>query len=390
MATTDTPPDSPSKTPERSPPPRSPDPDWAQVFLSAAAAASLEANGNGNSSTKAKARAAETAVDDTEDLFDDDVVEEKRKTGGYTRRRQSNHRSGRNGAAASRKFAKVEAVLPFSFHPNIQPLTISDLDSCVALEEAAFADPAHRCTREKVRCFLSRTVSARPLFFSSCYLKCCSPVCIRHRDIPRCFRHLLILPHDYDSTNVARIFEYRLTTCPELCLGLFCTVVPSEIKDTDFEISTLPTAHPVETGRADGAKSVLLAHIVSTRSNDMVVTDAAMDYPRDFRTLKGRNDTGLGHQANGKTVCLHSVAVHPKVQGCGLGKLIMKAYLQQQKGSAAAQRCALICQEHLVKYYERFHFEHLGLSLATFGGGGWHDMLVAVHNIPPYSTKPPR
>ncbi|XXG99192.1 hypothetical protein Hte_005527 [Hypoxylon texense] len=338
MATTDTPEASPPKTPESSPsPPKSSGKDWAQILLSRLDAINGSLNLSASAKTKGKKgkkeeQDPETAVDDTEDLFDDDVVEEKRKTGGYIRRRLSNNlRSGRHGGnadaeTAPRKFAKVEAVLPFAFHPNVQPLTISDLESCVALENAAFPDPEHRCTREK--------------------------------------------------------FEYRLRTCPELCLGLFCTVVPSEIKDTGFEIETLPTAHPVETNRADGAKSVLLAHIVATRSNDEVVTDAAMDYPRDFRTRKGRNDTGLGHQADGKTVCLHSVAVHPKLHGRGLGKLIMKAYLQQQKGSAAAERCALICQNYLVRYYERFGFEHRGPSQSAFGGGGWHDMVIDVEDMP--------
>ena len=35
-------------------------------------------------------------------------------------------------------------------HPYIQTLTITDVESCVKLEEAAFP-PNERCTREKVR-----------------------------------------------------------------------------------------------------------------------------------------------------------------------------------------------------------------------------------------------
>ncbi|KAI6087999.1 hypothetical protein F4821DRAFT_235012 [Hypoxylon rubiginosum] len=326
--------DSPSKTPEGSPPPRSPEATTPYIELSFDDDNEVlyKPYGNGNGGlakpdpAQQQQQAAETAVDDTEDLFDDQAVEEKRKNLGYTtRRRQSNNRPGRRAAAAPHKFTKVEAVLPFRFHPNIRPLTIADLESCVALEDAAFADPEHRCTREK--------------------------------------------------------FEYRLTTCPEMSLGLFCTVEPSEVKDMDFELVTLPTALPVETGRE--AKSVLLAHIVSTRSEGLSVTDEAMDYPRDFRTRKGRNDTPLGHQANGDTICMHSVAVHPGLQGCGLGNLIMKAYLQQQKSSSSASRCALICQDYLIPYYERFHFEHYGPSEATFGGGGWHDMSVLLRDIMP-------
>lgn len=39
---------------------------------------------------------------------------------------------------------------PTNLHPYTRPLTISDLDSCVALENAAFTNPEERATREKV------------------------------------------------------------------------------------------------------------------------------------------------------------------------------------------------------------------------------------------------
>jgi hypothetical protein len=36
-----------------------------------------------------------------------------------------------------------------NLHPYTRPLTISDLDSCVALETVAFTNPEERATREK-------------------------------------------------------------------------------------------------------------------------------------------------------------------------------------------------------------------------------------------------
>ena len=39
---------------------------------------------------------------------------------------------------------------PTNLHPYTRPLTISDLESVVALENAAFPDPNERATREKV------------------------------------------------------------------------------------------------------------------------------------------------------------------------------------------------------------------------------------------------
>src|SRR3954469_13810919 len=39
---------------------------------------------------------------------------------------------------------------PTNLHPYTRPLTISDLESVVALENAAFTNPEERATREKV------------------------------------------------------------------------------------------------------------------------------------------------------------------------------------------------------------------------------------------------
>lgn len=37
-----------------------------------------------------------------------------------------------------------------NLHPYTRPLTVSDVDSCAALENAAFTDPSERATPEKV------------------------------------------------------------------------------------------------------------------------------------------------------------------------------------------------------------------------------------------------
>ncbi|KAJ9165329.1 Acyl-CoA N-acyltransferase [Coniochaeta hoffmannii] len=243
------------------------------------------------------------AIDDVEELDGDFVKLQKT-------------RSQKRRAAKNISETRINKVLPFAFSPNIRPLCVSDIESVVALENAAFHDPQHRATREK--------------------------------------------------------FEYRLTTCPELGLGLFCTVVPDQLKGWDIE--TLPAAKRVETDRADGAVSVLLAHIVSTRCCGHVVADADMDYPKDWRSLGGKC-TQVGHQEQGRTIALHSLAVSPKVQGCGIGQIIVKSYLQQMNNSGLADRVSLICQDYLVSYYERFGFTNKGPSDAQYGGGGWHNMV---------------
>lgn len=80
---------------------------------------------------------SDDAIDDTEDL-PDDFVNAQKSISCERRHRQSGRTQG------------IQALLPFPFSPLIRPLTISDLESCVALENAAFAKPAFRCSRDKV------------------------------------------------------------------------------------------------------------------------------------------------------------------------------------------------------------------------------------------------
>ncbi|KAK4126326.1 acyl-CoA N-acyltransferase [Parathielavia appendiculata] len=234
--------------------------------------------------------------------------------------------SQKRRAAKDSPESRLQKALPFitTFSPNIRPLSISDLPSCIALERAAFPKPEHQASPEK--------------------------------------------------------FEYRLTVAPELSLGVFLTVVPEQAKQLSIE--TLPTAKPVETGRADGAVSVLLAHILSTRCRGDVVTDADMAYPKDWHTRGGRAAEDAGHQEDGRTVGLHSLAVLPRLHRCGIGQMIVRAFLDQMKNSGLVDRVALLCQDHLVSYYERSGFKHLGESKAQFGGGGWHDMVGILSSAP--------
>lgn len=151
-------------------------------------------------------------------------------------------------------------------------------------------------------------------------------------------------PFQTDRSLTRSQLEYRLSVCPELSLGVFCTVIPSFAEKHEFEISTLPVANAVEGGRDDGAVSVLLAHIIATKFEATSVSDKDMEYPCDFKTVK-TSTSDVGHVDAGRTVALHSIAVHPKLHGCGLGKLIMKAYMQQVKNSGIADRISLLAQE---------------------------------------------
>lgn len=104
--------------------------------------------------TEHPAAASDSAVDDSDEADGDYVMLQKSLS--------------QKKRAAKEGDSRLQKVLPFQFLPNIRPLTISDLDSCIALENAAFPDPEHRATPEKVRAssfpgISSRAASSLPL-----------------------------------------------------------------------------------------------------------------------------------------------------------------------------------------------------------------------------------
>lgn len=137
-------------------------------------------------------------------------------------------------------------------------------------------------------------------------------------------------------------FAYRLTTCGGISLGLFTTVNPNT-RDSR-RIDTFDTSELVETDRKNGARHCLVAHIVATKSTSDVVTDEAMDYPKDWNS-ESRSHSTLGHREEGRTICLHSLAVLPDFQGMKVGSTLLKGYCQRIQESGIADRIALIAHD---------------------------------------------
>ncbi|KAK5167185.1 uncharacterized protein LTR77_007916 [Saxophila tyrrhenica] len=159
-------------------------------------------------------------------------------------------------------------------------------------------------------------------------------------------------------------FQYRLQTCGSLCMGLYTS------SSNPSSIPTASTATPVYSG-APSRKAVLLAHIVATKSTHPTVTDADMSIPATYPA----SFSGVGHNEAGRTVCIQSLAVLPQYQRRGLGTTLMKAYLQRMESHAIGDRVALLAHEGMVGFYEGLGFVRQGESEASFGGGGWVDMV---------------
>ncbi|KAL6717208.1 hypothetical protein ACLMJK_005123 [Lecanora helva] len=214
-----------------------------------------------------------------------------------------------------RPFGRAKANDYDDLHPYVQTLSVSNLESCIALENAIFPEQ-ERCSPEK--------------------------------------------------------FRYRLTVCPELCFGLFSTTTSPPSSTT---IPTYATAHPPDSAYPS-KRAVLIAMIIATKTNAPGVTDESMEYPPDYRTTpaSASGDT-RGHQEQGRTIGIHSVGVLPAYQRRGLAKTMMKSYQQRMETSGIADRIALLAHSHLVKMYEGMGFVDKGESKVKFGGGGWTDLI---------------
>ncbi|KAI5296611.1 hypothetical protein KEM52_005908 [Ascosphaera acerosa] len=159
--------------------------------------------------------------------------------------------------------------------------------------------------------------------------------------------------------------RYRLTVCPELTLGVF-TIPPRG----EWPNGVAPE-HPT-----------LVAHLIASRTASKVVTDASMEVPKNWETEKtSRTQPGVGHDDEGQTLAIHSLAVLPEHQGKRIGPMLLKSWLQRIKDAAIAQRVALLAHDHLIPFYESFGFRNLGPSDCKFGGGGWHDMVLEFSEV---------
>jgi GNAT superfamily N-acetyltransferase len=120
---------------------------------------------------------------------------------------------------------------------------------------------------------------------------------------------------------------------------------------------------------------VLLGHVISTKAIAPVVTDDAMDYPKDWKS-KYQLSPRVGHTEDGRTICLHSLCVHPDFSRKGLGTILLQSYVQRIRDSGVASRIALICRDRYIPFYERAGFKKMGPSKCQYGGGNWVDMVL--------------
>ncbi|WP_311408684.1 GNAT family N-acetyltransferase [Liquorilactobacillus uvarum] len=118
--------------------------------------------------------------------------------------------------------------------------------------------------------------------------------------------------------------------------------------------------------------SFLIAH--SKESNDVVgfIVGPAINerYLKDeFYEKVVTNDANAEYQS------VLSLAVHPLVQGCGVGSQLLEAFAQLAE-QAGRKAITLTCLEDKISFYQKSGYKDEGVSDSQHASEKWHNMLL--------------
>jgi arylalkylamine N-acetyltransferase len=113
----------------------------------------------------------------------------------------------------------------------------------------------------------------------------------------------------------------------------------------------------------------VVAFLCTTLTNSDLVTDESMSV----------------HEAQGKTICLHSVCVSPNYRKQGIATKLLTKWIEQLKQINALQevsskkkytRIALLSRPKLTGLYESVGFKNIGTSNVVHGPEPWIDCIL--------------
>lgn len=86
----------------------------------------------------------------------------------------------------------------------------------------------------------------------------------------------------------------------------------------------------------------------------------------------------LSDAVNGRNFCVLTVAVSPNHRRLGIGSLLLRKLVEQCEANGI-NTIILMCEKHLISFYEREEFKLLGVSSSTHGGIVWYEMSRSLH-----------
>jgi ribosomal protein S18 acetylase RimI-like enzyme len=85
----------------------------------------------------------------------------------------------------------------------------------------------------------------------------------------------------------------------------------------------------------------------------------------------------IGHDPDGKNLVVFALVVLPEFQKRGIANQLMNRFVEAAR-EHKKENVLLMCKQHLIAYYERMGFVHVGLSRSTHGGAKWHEMRLSL------------
>ena len=85
----------------------------------------------------------------------------------------------------------------------------------------------------------------------------------------------------------------------------------------------------------------------------------------------------IGHDPEAKNMVVFALAVLPEYQRQGIAGQLMERFAEESR-QQGRENVLLMCKQHLIAYYERMGFRHVGLSRSTHGGAEWHEMRLTL------------
>ena len=81
------------------------------------------------------------------------------------------------------------------------------------------------------------------------------------------------------------------------------------------------------------------------------------------------------HYPNGKFQTVFGLDVLPQYRNKGVASQLLKSFIELSK-KRGKSGMVLTCKDYLVHYYEKFGFQHEGVSNSSHGGAKWNDMIL--------------
>jgi hypothetical protein len=153
-------------------------------------------------------------------------------------------------------------------------------------------------------------------------------------------------------TDMLFKLHYQIVTAG-LSIGLFTSVLPTS------PFADLPTYETSPLAQPDSERRiVLLAHAICTLSANDRLTTGDFAIP----TGNGKSPFSVGHNVQGRTLALHSLAVLPAVSGRKIGTILLRSLGQMAASANVADRISLVVKKEVAGWFRERGYRCVGKS----------------------------